>query len=123
MKLRMPLPSDVLVPMVVQLGALRFVVACIKQVWLGLPLQVSWKPPLGKTPPTRTPRASGAHLRVNAPVQVFWLGLPPSFATTLKLLLQVTNEASVEMVNVAVAEVGMLPVKCTIDGEKEAVAP
>ena len=71
----------------------------------------------------RTPRASGAHASVKVPVQVLWLGLPPSFATTLKLLLQVANEGSVEIVNVAVAEVGMLPEKWTMDGEKEAVVP
>jgi hypothetical protein len=84
-------------------------------------LQVSWKLPPGKTPPTRTPRASGAHVSVKVPVQVLWLKLPPSVATTLKLLLQVANEASVETVNVDVAEVGVLPEKWTIDGEKEAV--
>ena len=71
----------------------------------------------------RTPRASGAHAIVNAPVQIFWLELAPSVAATLKLLLQVANEASVEMVNVAVAEAGVLPEKCNIDGEKAATAP
>ncbi len=90
---------------------------------MGLLLQVSWKLPPGKTAPMRAPRASEAHARDRVPVQVLWLGLLPSVAITLKLLLQATNEASVETVNVDVAEVGVLPVKCTIDGEKATTAP